>query len=480
MRKITLFIALAVLGMLVLSVPALGAEPVSSPGPVSLKQALPADTDGDQALTRGMFAVLLVQAANLPVATGTPGFSEVSADAWYAGAIGTLIQENIMRGYPDGGAHPEQPVTLLEASVMCSRVLGLPGKAQAPQVSGVLAPDHWGYTPYAWLVKVGLLEPARNANEPLTVDTGIAFLESVFSSDPRAEEILLKSAQAESGVQSMQFSGDIEMKMSARDNMPALGQFEMKGTQTCRMILPLSMYSHLDLGVILPPGLAPAESGFPSEGLNLTVDMYLKDGILYEGIKMIGEPGYQWIKMELPEGMQEIMTRQNGNSASFLNNLPEEMVSCLYTRYLGRAEVNGKVVDQVAFYGRFDDLNTYLKRVMPQEIMQGELGKSMEQLTDLVESISYWGVQSVGVSDSMTCATEMSAMMGFGESFMGQPIPFESMEMKAGYHDIRYNSVDKIEVPAEAINNAVDMSELASGPVASPAVPGVKPAENGN
>lgn len=178
-----------------------------------LRQVFPQAPAPGKTLTRGEFAALLARAAGMQV-KGNP--ADTQGDAWYGPAVTAMKEKGVIKGYPDGGLHTDRPVTLLEAAVMASRILGLPDGVAAPEVEGSLERESWGYTPYAWLVRAGLLQPGQDTGAFLTVDEGVAFLAKVFGSDPEAEQIIQAARQAQAKVKDLKFAGSMAVTMRPR------------------------------------------------------------------------------------------------------------------------------------------------------------------------------------------------------------------------------------------------------------------------
>lgn len=80
-------------------------------------------------ITREQMVALLIRTLGLPerVGLGQPPFRDVSADAWYAGAVAQAKQYGLLTGYQDGTFRPGRYVTRLEAFVMLSREMALAG-----------------------------------------------------------------------------------------------------------------------------------------------------------------------------------------------------------------------------------------------------------------------------------------------------------------------------------------------------------------
>ena len=72
-------------------------------------------------LTRGLVVTLLWRMAGRPAAAAASGFSDVAADAWYAGAVAWAREQGIAGGDGQGAFHPEQDVTRQELAVLLTR-----------------------------------------------------------------------------------------------------------------------------------------------------------------------------------------------------------------------------------------------------------------------------------------------------------------------------------------------------------------------
>ena len=79
---------------------------------------------GERAITRAEFAAILVRALGLP-ADGTSVFSDVSASAWYSGAVATAVQYGLVTGKGDNRFIPDAYITRQEAMTMLQRAAKL-------------------------------------------------------------------------------------------------------------------------------------------------------------------------------------------------------------------------------------------------------------------------------------------------------------------------------------------------------------------
>ena len=84
---------------------------------------------GEKAVTRAEFAAIVVRALGLPGNGNAGKFSDVGADAWCFGAVGTAAQYGIVNGYSNGTFRPNKKITRQEAMAMISRAAKVTGWA---------------------------------------------------------------------------------------------------------------------------------------------------------------------------------------------------------------------------------------------------------------------------------------------------------------------------------------------------------------
>ncbi len=114
--------------------------------------------DPGAVLTRAMTAQVLWNLAGSPAAPGGAGFTDVAADAWYAGAVNWAAAQGIVAGYDTGAFGPEDAVTREQLAAMLYRYAGAPeptggldGFADKDAASGYAADA------LCWAVGEGLL-----------------------------------------------------------------------------------------------------------------------------------------------------------------------------------------------------------------------------------------------------------------------------------------------------------------------------------
>lgn len=431
-------------GLILALVPAAMAGTVTTD---QLLQVFPQAPERGKTLSRGEFAALLARVAGIQV-TNSPATSP--GDAWYVPAVVTLKEEGVIRGYPDGSLRTDEPVTLLEAAVMASRVLGLPEGTAAPEVKVSLEQENWGYTSYAWLAWSGLLQPTQDAAAHLTVDEGIAFLTRVFSSDPEAERIVQAAQQAQAKVKDLKFAGSMavseHLRPEAVEEVSGVSEVFMQGNIESEFSYPLNLHQKMDMTLNLPAEKTE-DKDLPAGGkIQMTMEQYLVDGNMYQKMEIPGMEKPQWMK--LPQGALldlQTLVEQSRNTVG----LPPGLKDSFHYQYLGDGVENGHKVHWIAYYGRIDDWQA-LMQALPGGLTP-EMEQALSQAGGILKSISFWGRDAIGVEDNLTYASEMTGLVAFADEFQGETMPLETMTIKMKLTDYHYNSGVKIQVPAEAL-----------------------------
>lgn len=92
----------------------------------------------DGKVTRAEFAAMVVRALGLSRVPGA-AFTDVAADAWYAGSVGAAAKAGIVLGMGDGTFRPNDRITREQVAVMVARALKAAGKSvTADQVEALL------------------------------------------------------------------------------------------------------------------------------------------------------------------------------------------------------------------------------------------------------------------------------------------------------------------------------------------------------
>jgi len=79
----------------------------------------------DANITRAEYTAILMRALGMPENedAAKEAFSDVAADAWYAGVVGAALESGLITGYADGTFQPERSITRQEVAVLLSRAM---------------------------------------------------------------------------------------------------------------------------------------------------------------------------------------------------------------------------------------------------------------------------------------------------------------------------------------------------------------------
>lgn len=305
-------------------------------------------------LTREEFAVQLAQAANYPNAASLPTKlpPDLSATDPAAPAVLALMDNGVLKGYPDGRIGPTDPVTYLQAMAMIGRSLDLPETAPAPgQTVDHLTTDSWGYNIYSWLEQQNLGLQDLSPNTPLTADQGTALISQVFGTDQKALDLLQSFQSTQSSVQT--FSADIT------DQTSLVPSATYAATTTELLPGDLGLTAHLDL--VMPDQMAlkatiQLKPPGQSQPVSLPMDMYIVPEGVYLGRTPPSGGPEQWLKM--PGQLSAPMLKQLKQGA--MEPVPTDPVSLFHYRLIGQKTVGGVSGDEIAFYGRVSDITSLL------------------------------------------------------------------------------------------------------------------------
>lgn len=116
-----------------------------------------------QSVTRGDYVLMLCQAFDLPMGSGTP-FWDVPAGRYYAQAVAGAKALGLVSGYADGGFHPNDPVSRQDAAVMLVGAMQADGWSFGAGQESLLLPfqdrgsiAEYARSPMAILVEYGVL-----------------------------------------------------------------------------------------------------------------------------------------------------------------------------------------------------------------------------------------------------------------------------------------------------------------------------------
>ena len=80
----------------------------------------------DSAMSRAMLATVLYRKAGSPAVTGSAGFTDVPAGSWYTQPVAWAVQNGVVGGYGDGLFGPDDPVTREQIAAILWRAAGSP------------------------------------------------------------------------------------------------------------------------------------------------------------------------------------------------------------------------------------------------------------------------------------------------------------------------------------------------------------------
>ncbi|WP_366923484.1 hypothetical protein MFMK1_000378 [Metallumcola ferriviriculae] len=386
--------------------------------------AMAAEKD-DGLLTRGEFAAMLVEAANI---TGD------------AAPVDLLINKGILKGYPNGEMGLEEATTLVEAVTLSARTLGLQdGISPIVGIEVPLGEEHWGYALYSWFERQGLVSTEADPKSFLTNEQGSAFLNTVFSIDPKATEIVNKAQKNESELKTLRMQMEGSFTVIARADAPDAKSLTGSSISMVQeMEFPARLHQTATLTVQVP------EQGQQE----INTELYLVNGKFYQQTSNpeTGETVWYRFPDDLMPNLDKLLEKQTQQ----LEAVPPELQEYMHYQLLGTKDLNGTEVYEIAFYGRIDDFNKFM------EAASGQFGDmnnpGLSKSASMLKSMSYWGIEYIGVEDLLTYGSDYASFMNYAEEFNGEPIPIQSMEMVATITEVSFNEDFSIEVPQEALD----------------------------
>lgn len=379
-------------------------------------------------LSRGEFAALLVTAADLE-GEGEP------ADI--------LLEQGIMKGVPGKQADLDRPITRVEAAVLLGRSLGLTDGILAPATVDITLPqDHWAYSTYSWLTRLGLV-----SGDPLTVLTkeeGAALVDNVFKTTEEAIDLLEKiQAQSEpENISSLRVTMDGTMRLIPRseaegaDEIPALTS-SLQMIQ--EMVLPATIHQSTTVKLQLPD-IGDQE---------IVTESYIVDGKMYQQLPDPETGELHWSRY--PDGMvpdlEDIMEKAKQSTQI----IPPGLEKSLFYKVLGTTELNGEQVYEIAFYGKIDDIMEFLSATLGSLGDSPLIGEALSGASSIIDSVSFWGLSYVGVDDYLTRESDYGALVTYAKEFQDESIPLEAIEMVMRAKDYTYNDIENIAIPDEVL-----------------------------
>ena len=136
---------------------------------VSMERGVGGLSADESEITRAEFTFNAVKALGLPLDGGT-AFSDVPADAWYAGAVGTAYESGLVSGIGGGRFDPDREITRQEVMVIIynmAKIAGFDGKtgsiASFADAAGV---SEWALEAAQWNAGSGILPKSGGKLNP--------------------------------------------------------------------------------------------------------------------------------------------------------------------------------------------------------------------------------------------------------------------------------------------------------------------------
>ena len=109
------------------------------------------------ATSRAMLATVLYRAAGSPAAEGTAAFSDVAADAWYADAVAWASENGIVSGYGNGLFGTNDPVSREQIATILWRYEGSPSAESGQNFADESAISGYASTAVDWARANGII-----------------------------------------------------------------------------------------------------------------------------------------------------------------------------------------------------------------------------------------------------------------------------------------------------------------------------------
>ncbi|WP_258360061.1 S-layer homology domain-containing protein [Moorella sulfitireducens] len=400
----------------------------AGPAASSLVTLLPPEQAEAPVLTRGGFAVMLVTAAGIKSeARGADLPGDVPDASWYAPALQALWQEGMIHGYPQGSLRPEQGITNLEAVILTARVLGLPNEISSPATDLEPGDIPYGFNQYAYFQRQGLLPPG-GPMDLLTPGAAAGWLAEVFSSEPRARDLMDKCRRALARQQGIATRGKASLKIHSRPGLPyteEIDRLAITGEVVNEILLPGQMHQVTNLELEGPK--------------NLYIEQFAIDGNLYRRVVEEGGQAGDWQQLNLAPDVS-ILMRQQQNLG-----LPANLYSYLRYHYLGPSRVNDQEVLGISFYTRLHTATPVTQLLPPTPLGEG-IAAYLDPSEKLIRSFSYWGLIYLNPQTFLPVRSVINLVMAFAPAYRGQPAPLTAMELCYQVDSYTYQGI-KINLP---------------------------------
>ncbi|KTD83459.1 5'-nucleotidase C-terminal domain-containing protein [Paenibacillus etheri] len=123
-----------------------------------------------QSITRAEFAALITRSLGLATVSGETTFKDVNPNAWYADAIRTAAEAELISGYTDGSFKPGSPITRQEMASVLAKAIKYTGKtlnadptALAKFIDAASIPA-WSQAAVAEIAAAGIIQGATDGS----------------------------------------------------------------------------------------------------------------------------------------------------------------------------------------------------------------------------------------------------------------------------------------------------------------------------
>ncbi|WP_339268449.1 5'-nucleotidase C-terminal domain-containing protein [Paenibacillus sp. FSL R5-0470] len=123
-----------------------------------------------QSITRAEFAALITRSLGLVTTGGETTFKDVNPSAWYADAIRTAAEAELISGYTDGSFKPGSPITRQEMASVLAKAIKYTGKtlnadpAALAKFSDAASIPAWSQAAVAEIAAEGIIQGAKDGS----------------------------------------------------------------------------------------------------------------------------------------------------------------------------------------------------------------------------------------------------------------------------------------------------------------------------
>ncbi|WP_232698221.1 S-layer homology domain-containing protein [Brevibacillus daliensis] len=346
---------------------------------------------------------------------------DVSAESPYAETVRVMKEKKIVFGYEDGTFKLDQPVSVTEAEMILSRVLGIAGV----EASDILS-KQFG-------VSFG-------SDAIVTKEEALGVIKDALVIDPAILDLVNKSSVQSMKQQSFSMDMSQDITNTLNQKMPELNnvdRFSQSSDISMEYIKDKGL--HMSMTATMPEILGEAIPSIKME------QYYVPEGIFM----MMTNPETnkdEWINMTdvFPMSFEQLMAIQK-DSIELNNKLLDKS---FFYRDLGNVEVEGKKLKQVGFYGQISSMDEIM------ELFQGTMNNQEIAIPSIEETglagMSMYGTMLIDETTKLPMSAEYNISISFTPS---TELPFKEMKMEMDADFKEYNQVKAIVLP-EAAKNA--------------------------